>query len=455
MTDQKTLSQIERIKKKLILAKEIDKDFEIFGADSHEYVVGEKVKDEDILEFESNYNVSLPDCYKAFLLYIGNGGKSYQNSAAGPSYGIFPLGENVDEFVYADPKKYLKEDCKLYPEMSDEFWADLTRDIDENEDISNEDFEAELGKIYSGILPIGTQGCTYYYGLVLNGVFKGRIVNVDLDREKPFFTFESNFLDWYERWLDEITSESMTAETDLFHYTLGGSVSHILNVFSTSNDEQIKLECLTGILKKQNIDSKILDVLEEEHKSKGEIGKKLLQVLVKFDYNRARPYLFDFAKEDVLSVFQFVFWYAKDRSSDWLEFIKQNIERINDEKTFQFCTYLLQEMKLDYGGVIVPFSLNENKEIRRQLYYSLGQLENKRDYLDTFIMGLKDDSNWVIHSALQALEGVEDVKLLNHYKRIAERFPKEQDYILTNLDHRLKPFGLTHKTIKKIDIDNY
>lgn len=392
MTDQKTLSQIERIKKKLILAKEIDKDFEIFGAGSHEYVVGEKAKDEVILEFESNYNVSLPDCYKAFLLYIGNGGKSYQNSAAGPSYGIFPLGENVDEFVYADPKIYLKEDCKLYPEMSDEFWADLTRNADEDKDISNEDFEAELGEIYSGILPIGTQGC----------------------------------------------------------------LSHILNVFSALNDEQIKLECLTGIVKKQKIDSKTLDALEEEYKSsKKEIKKKLLQVLVKFDYNRARPYLFDFAKEDILSVFQFVFWYAKDRSSDWLEFIKENIERINDEETFRFCTYLLKEMKLDYGAIIVSFLLNENKEIRRQLYYSLGQLENKRDYLDTFIMGLKDDSNWVIHSALQALNGIKDEKLLVHYKMIAEKFPKAEDSILTNLNHNLKIFELSATEIKALDLNGY
>ncbi len=53
----------------------------------------------------------------------------------------------------------------------------------------------------------------------------------------------------------------------------------------------------------------------------------------------------------------------------------------------------------------------------------------------------------MVHSTLQALSGVKDKKLLNHYKQIAERFPIEQDYILANLNHRLADYGLTNKTI--------
>lgn len=455
MTDQKTSDQIERIKKKLVIAKNTDKDLKVFGADSHEYVVGKTTDIDDILQFESDYDVSLPDCYKTFLLHIGNGGISYQDSAAGPGYGIFPLGKNVEEFISANPEKYLKEDCKFNPKMSDEFWKDLTKNIDENENLSDEDFDAESGKLYAGILPIGTQGCTYYYGLVLNGEFKGRIVNIDLDLQKPFFVFESNFLDWYERWLDEITSENEAeTETELFNYTLGGVVSHILDVYAATDDEEVKSECLYGILKKQKINSGELDFLEEQYKSgSGTIKKLLLQVLVKFDYNRAFPYLLDFAKEDILSVFQFVFWYAKDKSADWKEFIKNNIGKINDEETFRFGTYLLKEMKFDYGAVIVPFVYNENEEIKKAAYYSLGQLENKSDYVDTFIVGLEDSSNRVIHAALQAVNGIKDKKLLPHYKMIAEKFPKEQDYILSNLNQNLKLFGLSTTTIKTINID--
>lgn len=450
------LNQIERIKSKLLIAKNADQDLKVFGADSHKYFLGETVNNDEILKFEKEYNLELPEDYKNFLLHIGNGGISYADSSAGPGYGIYPLGKNTNELIYENNELYLKENCKIHPKMSDQFWSDLNKNIDENDAISDEDFYLELGKVFSGLLPVGTQGCTYYYALVLNGEFKGRVVNVDSDREKPYFVFESNFLDWYERWLDEIIPESVMIDApDLFKYTLGGNVNYVLEVYFSTDDNETKTEGLNGILKKEKIASESLDILEAEYKlNSGKIQKKILQILTKFDYQRAYPYLVDFAKESLLDVFQLVFWYAKDKSSDWLDVIKSNAETINDDETFSFCTYLLKEMDIDYGNIIVPFTFNKNEKIRVSAYYALGQLENKSDYIDVFISGLNDDANRVIHTVLQALDGVEDRKLLKHYKLIAEKFPVEKDYILVNLNHRLKPFGLTNKTIKKSKLDH-
>ncbi|MDA6069845.1 SMI1/KNR4 family protein [Flavobacterium sp. AC] len=448
------LHQIERIKKKLIIAKNADKDLKVFGAGSHQYILGEPVSKDQISEFEKEYNLILPECYKAFLLHISNGGVTFENSSAGPAYGIYPLGKNTNEFIDENAELYLKKDCNIHPKMSDEFWSDLNKNIDDNDDISDEGFDLELGKIFSGLLPIGTQGCNYYYALVLNGRYKGSIVNVDIGRQKPYFAFESDFLDWYERWLDGIIPENvMLIEPDLFRYTLGGTSNHILEVYFSSNENDTKIECLNGILKKQQLDLGILDILEQQYKvAVGKIQKLLLQILTKFDYERAKPHLVDFTKESLLDVFQFVFWYAKDKSSDWLDTIKSNTENINDDEIFSFCTYLLKEMNFDYGDIIVPFTLNNNEGIRVSAYYSLGQLENKSNHIDTFILGLRDNSNRVIHTVLQALDGVEDQKLLEHYKFIAEKFPKEQDYILVNLNHRLKSFGLNNKTVKGMKI---
>ncbi|MFH6935387.1 SMI1/KNR4 family protein [Flavobacterium sp. FlaQc-30] len=449
-------SQIERIKQKLILAKEIDKDLKVFGASNHKYVVGNTANHHDILKFESDYNISLPEAYKAFLLNIGNSGISYENSAAGPCYGIFPFGDHIDEFVYDNLENFLEKKCVIYPKMTDEYWRELTKKIDENDDISDEEFDEELGKMFAGILPIGSQGCSYYYGLVLNGEFKGRVVGVDLDRQKPYFVFESNFLDWYERWLDETTAESQTKDHDLFNYTLSGSVAYILKVYASTDDEEVKLECLSGILRKKKIDLEALDFLEKEFKvSNGEIQKKLLRLLAKFDYDLALLHLIDFVKNDSLTVFQSVFWYAKDKSADWLDVIKENASKIQDDETFRFCTYLLKETGTDYAAVLIPFTSHQDVDIRMSAYYSLGLLKNKINYLDTFILGLNDKANRVVHITLQALDGVNDKKLLQHYKNIAERFPEEQDYILVNLNHRLKAFGLTNKTIKETDLNNY
>jgi hypothetical protein len=446
--------QIERIKSKLVKAKAADKDLKVFGASSHKYIIGEVASKEDILKFENDYKVELPDCYKAFLMNVGNGGESFSSSAAGPFYGINPLGKNVNELIYENTEKYLKEDCVLYPKMSDEYWDDLIENI-EDDTISEEDYEKELGRIYGGVLPIGEQGCSCYHAIVLNGEFKGRVVNINNERYNPQFTFELNFLDWYERWLDEVISgDLMQDNAGWFGYRIGGSLQDILKMYFSTNDIEVKSDCLTGILIKQKLDSEILDIIEEEYKiSNVEIKKELLQILTKFDYERAYPYLVDFAEVSLLHVFQFVFWYAKGKSSDWLGVIELNIEAINDDETFSFCVYLLKEMNIDYSYLIIPFTQNNNESIKVTTYYMLGQLSNKENYIDTFIIGLNDQSNRVVHTALQALVGVEDKKLLKHYKSIAERFPVEQDYILVNLNHRLKPFGLTNATIKDLVLD--
>lgn len=446
--------QIERIKSKLVEAKATDKDLKVFGASGHEYVLGEVASSEAILKFENEYDVQLPNCYKAFLMNIGNGGISFSSSAAGPFYGIYPLGENVNELIYENTKEYLKGDCVLYPKMSEEHWENLTEKIEEDT-ISDADYEKELGKIYGGLLPIGTQGCSSYHALVLNGEFKGRVVNINSERYKPQFTFELNFLDWYERWLDEVISGDLTQENaGWFGYRIGGATQDILKTYFSTDDNEVKSDCLTGILIKQKIDAETLDIIEEEYKSSNdEIQKELLQLLTKFDYERAYPYLVDFADESLLHVFQFVFWYAKKNSTDWLGVIESNIDRINDDETFSFCVYLLKEMNIDYGYLVVPFTQNKDQSIRVTAYYMLGQLSNKNSYLDTFIVGLNESANRVVHTALQALDGVEDKRLLKHYKSIAERFPVEEDYILVNLNHRLKPFGLSNTTIKDLVLD--
>jgi hypothetical protein len=197
--------QVQRIKDKLNQARRRDQDLKVFGADRHAYHLNDPVSETEVGEFEQKYGISLPECYRAFITKIGNGGTGYANSGAGPFYGIYPMGEHVTELIFENPEKYLKSECLIYPEMTADFWISLTKDLEADE-VPDEAYEEEIGKLFGGILPIGSQGCTYIHGIVLNGPNKGRVVNLDMDRQKPFFGFETNFLDWYERWLDEVIS---------------------------------------------------------------------------------------------------------------------------------------------------------------------------------------------------------------------------------------------------------
>ena len=443
--------QIKRIKAKLPKAKKADKNFKVSGASNHKYILNKPIGIDEVTSFEEKFAIQLPECYKSFILQVGNGGKALDHAGAGPFHGIYPLGKHVNELIYNNTEKYLKNECLLKPNFSDQEWEQMTSRIYNG--IPDEEYEKELGKIYGGIMPLGSQDHAFLHGLILNGKYKGRVVNINLDEDqKPRFTFEANFLDWYERWLDEIISGDLLDSQGLFGHTMGGSDTQLIQLYQNASDETTKLEALDGLLGKKELSTTTLEIIEKEYLlQQSTLKTKLLQILTKFDYAKAKKYLIEQGECNLLAVFQFVFWYARDKSTEWESFIQQNIHRIDDPKTFEFCTHILIELNLDYGELITKFARNENEQIRLTTIYTLGKLENKEKYIDIFIHGLNDHSIRVIHATLQALSGVKDQRLLKYYKTIAEKFLVEQDSILVNLNHRLAEFGLDASEIRAMD----
>ncbi|WP_454938402.1 hypothetical protein [Capnocytophaga gingivalis] len=129
--------------------------------------------------------------------------------------------------------------------------------------------------------------------------------------------------------------------------------------------------------------------------------------------------------------------------------VKELLPTITDEETFNFATYLLTEGDDHFEDVVLPFTDNADPQIRSTAYYTLGKSQKKEQYLDTFINGLQETDNKVLHTVIQALSGITDKRLLPYYKQIAKRFPEEKDYILSNLERRLASFGLTIEAARK------
>ncbi len=434
--------QINRIKEKLIIAKEKDAGLKVFGAGRHKYVLNKTATINDIRSFENSYSIDLPECFKSFMTNIGNGG-------AGPFYGIYSLGEGLNEITSSKAKEYLGRDCIISPEISESYWLSLNKKIDENEDISNDDYEKELGRIFGGILPIGNQGCTYYHGIILNGDHKGKVVNLDSDRQKPQFTYEKNFLDWYERWLDEIISGDLLEDgPSWFGYLMGGTGSELIQKFLMSDSETFKSGCLASILKLKSIEYETVKIIEQQLSVESEhLRIKLIELLVKFDYEIARPHLYTLLTDNLLCFFQFICWYAPDKSQEWLSVAESEIDKINDSETLRFYILLLEKAGVDYGPKLVPFTYNVDMDTRVTAFYNLGRLKNKKDYLDHLIRGLYDESNPVVHTSLQALSGLKDWQLFNHYREIARRFTKDEHSILTKLNSNLRVFGYDNISI--------
>ena len=445
--------QLHRIQQKLAQAKEADKNLEVFGADAHQYHLNPPVSEAEVLAFEKKYGVQLPECYRAFMLTVGDAKAKKSDFIAGPYYGLYAFGTSLDSLLYEKIETYLKAPCNLSPDMTQEEWETLSDPLlpSEEEEEDDDKYFAERAKVFGGLLPLGSQGCTYEHALVLNGKYAGRVVNVDLDLAQPKFAFEANFLDWYERYLDEVISGQLIDDRPTwFGYHRGEPAEVLLNEYEHTTDRKTQTDCLEGVYhKKPPLAPALLDKIEKLIALNNDDRDFLIEILSQSSYERAKPYLQDLVTKDPKKVFQFVWWYAKDHCADWVSAVKELLPTITDERTFDFATYLLTEGDDNFEEVILPFTDNENPQIRSTAYYTLGKSKKREQYLDTFIKGLQETDNGVLCTVMQALSGVEDERLLPYYKAIAKRFPEEKDYILSNLEYRLASFGLTIEEARK------
>ena len=453
--------QLQRIQQKLSQAKAADKDLEVFGASSHKYHLNPPVSEAEVLAFEEKYGVSLPEDYRAFMLTIGDAKAKKLDFIAGPYYGLYAFGTQVDDLLYEGSEIYLKTPCTLSPDMTQEEWESLSDPLltDEEEEDEEEGYVievedkyfAERAKVFGGLLPLGSQGCTYYHALVLNGKYAGRVVNVDLDLAQPKFAFETNFLDWYERYLDEVISGQLLDDRPTwFGYHRGEPAEVLLNEYEQTTDRKTQTDCLDGVYhKRPPLSEKVLDRIETLISLNNEDRDFLIEILCQSSYERAKPYLQTLVTEKPKKIFQFIWWYAQDHCADWVPAVKELLPTITDEETFNFATYLLTEATDNFEEDILPFTNNVNPRIRLTAYYTLGKSQKKEQYLDTFIKGLQETDNDVLRTVIQAISGVKDERLLPYYKQIAKRFSKDEDYILSNLKRVLEPFGLTVEEARK------
>src|SRR5208283_4634322 len=85
-----------RIKEKLDRLALLDPKYEVFGAYGHRYELFPRLTEKAVSAFEKKWRITLPAGYRQFLIELGNGG-------AGPSYGVFKLGEEGDSAADSKP----------------------------------------------------------------------------------------------------------------------------------------------------------------------------------------------------------------------------------------------------------------------------------------------------------------------------------------------------------------
>ncbi|OWA33481.1 hypothetical protein B9G55_22750 [Saccharibacillus sp. O16] len=431
-TDSDPSDQLRRIRQKLPLAAHKGSLRRVFGASSHQYKLNEPLEPKAVEAFERKHGIELPEELTNFLTVIGDGG-------AGPQYGIYRLEQMEEESAR------LAEPCLLRPGFTDGEWRQLEALCEKQaEQDGDEAYDADGQRMFQGTLCLGTQGCTYDTVLVLNGPYRGRIVYIDRDYQKPIFTYEENFLNWYEHWLDELIAGY---NVDSFGKMRPGGEAELLALFDAANDEQTKLEAVRSLFKIPSLQPDTitrLRVIYQQAEPFSPLASLTLDHLAAADYSSV--------EEDLLrrlrcapeaeyreSAAQLIRVHipAETLRNQLPVFVKLLHEEKDHDVVFLLLMILEKAEGIDFN-VLGPLFVHSDARIRETALYRAGELPNKAEHLNVFRAGLLDADFSVNRTAIQALKDITDPELLPLYAKLVRRYPDQDDFIAGNVMRRME-----------------
>lgn len=128
-------NQLDNIKEKLEKLRQLDMNLEVFGSETHKYILNPIVSIDTIKQFEVKHEITLPHEYVTFLTTLGNGG-------AGPFYGLEPLENAVLDDLDYKHKDSLLNPSKPFPH-SDAWNMEFEPTVGEDENQEENDRQYE------------------------------------------------------------------------------------------------------------------------------------------------------------------------------------------------------------------------------------------------------------------------------------------------------------------------
>jgi hypothetical protein len=402
-------TQTDRIKKKLEKARRKDEAFTVFGSSSHKYKVHEKLTAKELTDWQAKNQVTLPEPYALFLTEVGNGG-------AGPYYGIYPL----DKATSSTEGEAMAAACNLRPGMTKEEWNQLAEPLISDEDIPDEEYDAAHNKVMGGMLCMGTQGCEYDMYLVLEGKHKGRIVYTSaFYPDHPFFfVYEDSFLDWYERWLDEIILDYDIA---WFGSRMPGDEKALIKIYQNATDEETQSQALDAMFKiKKSSETTIAflkSIADQEHKDR----ITAIRLICKTSFDEGRGYLIKLLCSDSSKEFlqALIILYAYGKSADLTEFIQvilHSLDRVDDEKTLRHVGYVLEPSGAITLQSFARFLCHPESKMQAAAVYATRDCRNKSDDWEIIEQMFKSGGKEAMKNGIQYWGVIPHEKLLPYYK---------------------------------------
>lgn len=430
--------QIERIRQKLTRAARTPGAEQVFGAGSHGYRVNEPMTLEELDTLQKKWGVLLPEAFAAFLTGIGNGGPgSY--GGAGPYYGIYGT-----DSMEPDVERLAQASLFRMSPAAQDWQSQDTEEYAVDESLDDDAYNEAFADLLKGTLEIGTMGCDNEILLIVSGEHRGRVVYMNMEYQKPFFTHEKNFLDWYERWLDEIIAGF---KIHWFGTTPGGSEQELVEQATASGSSENRAQALKALLRFPRLEEPAVRLAEKLLRDPADnVRYWALTLLAAHAPDLADPKLMaglgSEQAEDRRTAAQLIHWYRKKNARNFAQEIQTLIPRETDEETFRFLGYIAEAAGIEPLPLLLTAFRNPDTEIRKSAIWQAGKSNRKADYVDEFIeVLLHDPEPNVVHTAIQSLGGVTDLRLLPAYEQLLAQHPADEHYIPGNIRHRLKEYG--------------
>lgn len=409
----------------------------IFGSSKHGYKLNPTVTREEVRLFEERWHLNFPDEYVFFLTKVGNGG-------AGPYYGLYPLESLAVHNEYL--KLYDDRDKENLPafidrNMSSSDWARTMEEMDEIND--DNEYDVRMKQVCSGLLVIGTQGCTYDNLLMWKGSEKGKIVYIDWNMEPeygPFFT-GLTFLEWFEQFFLEILAgHSLTS----YGYISLKSERELRQEYEEAVLTEDKLRILGGFSKFTKAEPETIELLFQRDRpetdgAKGELLFKLapmkgLEVFEKIIVGNHPQGAVDCARR------------MPDQYKDRFYGKMVRLLYRPDIKDKARILFFLGDCSSRRAADLERFAGNaENPgEDRRTAVYVMGKCPDKLDFADFFAKLMRGEDYWLAHAALQAMARTPCARLTDTYEWMWEHYDGDS-MMRSNLQIAFKTNGMEKK----------
>lgn len=375
-----------------------DPERKVFGAKSHQYKLNPVLPLQCVQAYQKKYHVELPSEYVFFLTQVGNGG-------AGPYYGIHPL--NIDE-----PSTENVGAPFITSQLTKDQWVGKLQPIcgEDMEDCSDALYEQIEAEIQQGTYEVGTQGDTYQSIAIVSGQEANRIFYMDSNWNYGNIPYDTGmtFLEWYENFFLEIIAGN---RMDSYGTRIIKTEQELIEAFGRTEDLEQRKSILNSFVrffvpKPETI--QFFHSLPEDT-----LAEEKVALLLLYDTEEGLKLFEHLLAKNPPAALANSMLVPKDCLPEFYKTLLCLLYTIENgsEKKYRYLSlhdillYRLGECPQFRAKDILMFlekdSLTDG-DIQTALY-TLGQLPDKMEVVDTIAHFMKNGSYWVAYAALQAM----------------------------------------------------